>query len=278
MRDPTRLDKPVSESKAMGPVFLLAGGGRTGSTLLQRLITSTRQVLIWGEHGGMLLPHLRKLAGRTHSWIEAASGYRMLDEFKTKSCNAWVPNLNPEPARLHLASRAFLDQYLGASARKLGYARWGFKEIRYGAEDVAMLQTLFPRASFVFLVRNPVSCLRSIKPLEWYAKDHHADPAVFLGEWARISGSLASAYPECRCACLVRYEDAVSDPSETARTIAQTIDVPFEAFDLSVFDRPLRGRASPPAALNDADWRALQASHVAGVAEKLGYGPPERTG
>lgn len=262
----------------MGPVFLLAGGGRTGSTLLQRLIISTRQVLMWGEHGGMLLPHLRKLAGQAHSWIEEANGYRMLDEFEADAHNAWVPNLNPEPASLRSASRAFLEQYLGASARKMGYARWGFKEIRYGAEDVRMLQTLFPQASFVFLVRNPVSCLRSIKATQWYAKDHDASPAVFLEEWARTSGSLAGIHPKCRRACLVRYEDAVSNPSATARAIAQTIDVPFEAFDLSVFDRRLRGKASSPATLEAPDWQALQAPNVVSVAEALGYGPLERSG
>lgn len=262
----------------MGPVFLLAGGGRTGSTLLQRLILSTRQVLVWGEHGGMLLPNLRKLAAQAHSWIEEANGYRMLDEFKADSHNAWVPNLNPEPASLRSASRAFLEQYLGASARKLGYARWGFKEIRYGAEDVRMLQTLFPRASFVFLVRNPLSCLRSIKATQWYAKDHNASPVAFLEEWSRLSGSLAGIYPECRRACLVRYEDAIDDPSATAQAIAQTIDVPVEAFDLSVFERRLRGKAASPATLDAQDWLALKAPSVVSVAEKLGYGPLDISG
>lgn len=265
-------------SNSMGPVFLLAGGGRTGSTLLQRLIISTRQVLVWGEHGGILLPQMRRLLSQTHSWIESANGYRMLDEFKADAYNTWVPNLNPEPASLRSAGRAFLEQYLGASARKMGYARWGFKEIRYGAEDVRMLQTLFPRASFVFLVRNPVNCLRSIKATKWYASDHNADPAVFLNEWARTSGDLADVYPECRRACLVRYEDAISNPSETARAIAQTIGVPFAAFDLSVFDRQLRGKASLPATLDAADRQALQNPGVLSVAGKLDYRLPEQFG
>jgi hypothetical protein len=263
-------------SKSMGPVFLLAGGGRTGSTLLQRLIISTRQVLVWGEHGGILLPQMRKLLNQTHSWIESANGYRMLDEFKIDAHNAWVPNLNPEPTSLRSAGRAFIEQYLGASARKMGYTRWGFKEIRYGTEDVRMLQTLFPRASFVFLVRNPVSCLRSIKATHWYAGDHGASPAAFLNEWVRISGSLAGVYPECQRACLLRYEDAISNPEATVRAIAKTIEVPFAAFDLSVFDRQLRGEASSPAALDTADWQALQNPDVLSVAGKLGYGSLEQ--
>jgi len=35
------------------PIFLL-GTGRSGTTLLQRIINSAEDVIIWGEHGGFL--------------------------------------------------------------------------------------------------------------------------------------------------------------------------------------------------------------------------------
>ena len=36
------------------PIFIFTTGWRTGSTLLQRLITSSGETLIWGESGGAL--------------------------------------------------------------------------------------------------------------------------------------------------------------------------------------------------------------------------------
>ena len=44
------------------PVFLLAAGWRSGSTLVQRLLASTRRLMMWGEpydHCGLI----RSLAG-----------------------------------------------------------------------------------------------------------------------------------------------------------------------------------------------------------------------
>lgn len=264
---------PIKGAAAAGPVFLLAGGGRTGSTLIQRLIISTRQVMVWGEHGGLIVPQLRRLFLQTHAWIDQAYGYGMLEEFRTDGANAWVANINPEAAYLQAGCRAFFEQYLGAAARSMGYPRWGFKEIRYGADEVRTLQALFPRASFVFLVRNPASCLRSIKAADWYGKEYQADPAQFLAEWSSVSGGLASIYPDCRNACLLRYEDAVANPAATVSILAKTIRVPVSAFDLSVFGKKQRGNTVPPAELDEADLRALHAPDVLGVAEMLGYPP-----
>ena len=40
---------PAPESDTAAPIFLLSAGWRSGSTLLQRLIMSDKNVLIWGE-------------------------------------------------------------------------------------------------------------------------------------------------------------------------------------------------------------------------------------
>jgi hypothetical protein len=141
---------------------------------------------------------------------------------------------------------------------------------------VRTLQALFPRASFVFLVRSPVSCLRSIKATDWYGKEYQADPAQFLAEWSSVSGGLASVYPNCKNACLLRYEDAVANPAATASILAKTISVPESAFDLSVFGHRQRGNMAPPAELDEADLLALQAPEVVAVAERLGYPPQAR--
>lgn len=260
----------------MAPVFLLAGGGRTGSTLIQRLMISSGEVMIWGEHGGIILPQLRRLLYQTRAWFEKANSRTHLADFSKGGHAAWIPNINPGEPYMLAGCRAFLEQSLGAAARDLGYPRWGFKEIRYGADEVRLLQALFPRAGFVFLVRNPASCLRSMKSTQWYAVDYNRDPVRFLADWAWISGSLASISPDCRQSCLVRYEDAMSNPAATAAAIAKTMGVPAASLDLSVFEHRMRGKASPPAELDDADLRALQEPSVLDVAEKLGYPPLAR--
>lgn len=254
-----------------GPVFLLAGGGRTGSTLVQRLILSTRQVMMWGEHGGVLIPQLRALVKQIDAWNKSEGGCDMLTEYRKTPDNSWVANMNPEATFFMTACQAFLYQSLGVPAQKMGYSRWGFKEIRYGATEALALQKLFPYASFIFLVRNPANCLRSIKATEWYAKDHSAEPTIFLDKWARFSGELAEVQPRLQRACLVRYEDLISDPDSTINTIAHTIGIPASAFNRSILNKVLRGSDSAPAMLEPRDIAALQQPQIQSVAGKFDY-------
>lgn len=260
----------------MGPVFLLAGGGRSGSTLIQRLILSTRQVLMWGEHGGILLPQLKQLVGSAHAWVEMARGNQMRTNFQVHGYGTWVANMNPDTSYFQAGCKAFLDRSLGAAAGDMGYDRWGFKEIRYGRSEALILQELYPDASFILLVRNPVYCLRSIKGTKWYARDFNSNPAQFLNVWARISGELADAQPQLKRSCLLRYEDAVADPQRTAKIVSDVIDVPLSAFDLTVFEQVLRGSPISPVALGQDDHDAMCGSEFVSVMNRLNYETPGR--
>ena len=257
-----------------GPVFLLAGGGRTGSTLIQRLILSSRRVLMWGEHGGVLIPQLRHLVGSTHAYITKADGNQMRENFVAQGHGTWVANMNPEMSYYQSGCRAFLDQSLGAAARAMGYERWGFKEIRYGRTGALVLQELFPDASFILLVRDPVHCLKSIKGTNWYAKDFQASPVKFLNAWTRINAELAEVRPHLKHCCFIRYEDAISNPQKITEEISRTIQIPFSAFDLSTFDKILRGSPSPPSGLSKEDFDAMGDGNFLAVASMLNYEVP----
>ena len=50
---------------SQAPVFILSSAGRTGSTLLQRLLISTRDIMVWGEHDGAMVA----AAGQFHDEI-----------------------------------------------------------------------------------------------------------------------------------------------------------------------------------------------------------------
>ena len=45
--------KKLSKDRQKSPIFLL-GTHRSGTTLLQRIVNSSEDALIWGEHGGFL--------------------------------------------------------------------------------------------------------------------------------------------------------------------------------------------------------------------------------
>lgn len=252
------------------PIFVLAGGGRTGSTLVQRLFISTNHVLIWGEQRGAVISALRDLMKTTEIWREGdARG--QYERFREHGYNQFIPNMIPDSNAFLHGCRSFLAGCFATAAQSLGYARWGFKEIRHGEDDALFLRALFPECTFIFLVRHPAACLQSIKATSWYETGFAKDPKVFLDRWSTLSGELEAASCKQPRSALVRYEDLVSDPECVLARLAAVTDIPAEAFDREVFDHVKRGTQRPPAALTQEDFDALASPNVTAVAKSLGY-------
>ncbi|MDQ2962966.1 MAG: sulfotransferase [Pseudomonadota bacterium] len=252
------------------PVFVLAAGGRTGSTLMQRLLISTGEIMIWGEHGGLLLDAVERIVYGIRDWIDSAGG-RQLAKFAQQGWNSFIPNLNPPHEAFLEGARAALWQSLAVPAAGLGYPRWGFKEIRYDAAAVNLLKTLFPDAAIVVLVRHPEAALRSIKATPWYEKDHDARPDVFLERWAALSSSLAATRAVSGGVLFLRYEELAADAEGVIAQLAAHVAIEPDRFSRLALNTRLRGITEEPAPLDERDRAALAAPDVRQVAATLGY-------
>jgi len=254
------------------PVFVLAGGGRTGSTLMQRLLISTGEIMIWGEHGGVLLDALQRFVFGARQWIEDGNGAEQRDSFMRQGWNAWIPSLNPEQESFLDGARAALLRTLAVPAARLGYRRWGFKEIRYNGAAVGLLKTLFPDSAIVILVRHPEAALRSIKIATWYGKDYDARPETFLSRWAASSSSLAACASAFGRVLVLRYEDLVGDSERVVAALAKHVGIDAGRFDPAALTTRLRGRENDePTPFDERDRVALAAADVRQAAAALGY-------
>ena len=263
-------------------MFVLAGGSRTGSTLLQRLLISTGEIMIWGEHGGLLLDGLQRMVAGMAQWIET-EGARHFDRFTSEGWNSWIPNVNPPHEAFVEGARAALMRSLAVPAAELGYQRWGFKEIRYTGGAVELLKMLFPNAAIIVLVRNPEAALRSIKGTAFYQKDYQSRPEVFLSRWATASLSLARTCLTGSSVRLWRFEDIIADPEAAITSLAAHVAIDAARFDRAAIETRVGGvpgvarsdRDSEPDAsvisLDERDRAALAAAEVRDVAAQLGY-------
>jgi hypothetical protein len=153
------------------PIFIL-GSGRSGSTLLQRILNSYPDITIWGEHGGFLketaAAFFRILENRGNNQFvfsqNSANGIMpwelILERKKPQHWQAWL-NLFAREQVLPVFRR-HLESFFRHPSMPNDH-HWGFKEIRYGNNDrvVEFLSCLYPDARFIFLVRNAFDTLAS---------------------------------------------------------------------------------------------------------------------
>src|SRR5688500_2943865 len=113
-----RYHPPVSN-----PLVILSSGQRCGGTLVQRLLSSHPDVLIWGEHDGQLPPLLD--LRRTLVELEREVAPRIADAYERHGHHAFMANLLPGRDSIDEAARAFVAELFAAPALARGRARWG---------------------------------------------------------------------------------------------------------------------------------------------------------
>jgi hypothetical protein len=202
------------------PIFIFAAGWRSGSTFLQRMIISTHQALIWGETMGGInllanaaLLYKDSLAGpddpRSMDGVTGNGGeqFRQFLNAGKYGAHKWIANLNPPLETVYEAFRSILKALYANTALQLGYPRWGIKEVQSGIETANFLRLLYPDAKFIFLVRNPLDCLTSIKRRNWIGRANDRNRLRFYAtHWAR----LAREFRHADFGYLLRYEDLLA--------------------------------------------------------------------
>ena len=195
------------------PIFLLSAGWRSGSTFVQRLICSDPRVLIWGEplEDRLIVPRLHAMLA-SFTPHDGHIKYA-IDSLRGELSEEWIANLNPGYCQLMRAHRAFFDTFLESGKHRQERPRWGMKSVRLTAHHALYLKLLYPRAKFIFLVRNPLDSWKSYRGRTWYGSypDFKVDNIFkFCSHWRYLAASFLKGANPIN-AKLMRYEDIRND-------------------------------------------------------------------
>lgn len=288
MRRPARWPPPPrhndvaaasDQARVADPIIVLASGQRCGSTVVQRLISSHPDALVWGEHGGHLR-ELRALTAALTDW-DRRLGPSAREAFARDAHNSFMANLVPGPAPISAAAREYILEIFAVPAAALGRPRWGFKEVRYAFEEVQWLRSLFPHLRVVHITRDPRAVLVSLdawerSPTEW----KRSQTRGAIDDWLRVNRSFLAVPEDSQHVRSHRYEDIIADPAGFVQALSHFLELDAGSIDRSVFKRHIHteGRSGRrPRELRrfeelPSDMCALaEAPAVAKVAGAYGY-------
>lgn len=196
---------------------------------MQRFVTASGEALVWGETGGALNSLAEALRGWEKIGADSTlrfdhtlggggeSAYRtLLATPRAEHAKLWIANLTPPYLEIQTRLQGLLEDIYGSRARALGYGRWGIKETRCDLETARRLKLMYPDARFVFLVRNPIAVMTSIKRRYWMERPAgYRTLRYFALHWLHRSRQFRQA----GFGFTVRYEDFVRDAALRARLL-----------------------------------------------------------
>lgn len=223
------------------PPFFVIGASRSGTTLLRLMLNA---------HSMIAVPHETNFFSETvplavlRAWPEAAMEPEAFDHMIDRWLNRCSYSFKPvgiDRVRRSITEAApnVADAYRRAMAlwaQHYGKQCWGEKtpEHLYYVDFIA---SMFPKARFVYIVRDPRAVVRSMNAIEFFS----ADSVINAYNWKQAATEgwqLFQNHVPVRRRLLLHYESLVQHPEETLRALCDFLEVSYEPDMLSFYQLP----------------------------------------
>jgi len=193
------------------PIFILSTSPRTGSTWLQRVLTSTGDILIWGENTTLTFPY-----GDHWTPDIDVKDNNDLHFFKKHRANMRMASISPFFTDVFNAQKVFLESLYSDTAKKEGFDRWGVKETYWTDITLKFINWAWPDAKILFLTRRFTEAFSSnLKTSGWHNKYQTCcrrnDVRSFCENWIRQVKMIVDYTKQPSNAKLLMYEDLVDN-------------------------------------------------------------------
>ena len=154
--------------KKLNPIIILSSSQRSGSTLLQRLLCSAENALIYGDPVGHEVEFLVNYAASKRLILEQTDFYNnaMRESVIGGSDDQFIASMTPEKSIFLDALKESALHWLKAceqDAHDAGRDLWGWKLAGVNGFSVNTLAEWLPEARFITLSRNLTEVIKSAK-------------------------------------------------------------------------------------------------------------------
>lgn len=237
---------------ASSPVIIVSAALRAGTTMVQRLLCSAPNTLIYGDTTGQEMDFFAKYAFSRQQMMtnhESLAGPQR-DAVRAGRTDDFITALTPSPTMQHRQWQdAALAWLRGCAEEAAALARpvWGWKLAGVDGYALSTLAAWLPEARWIWVQRKTEDCFRSAKAA------HLAEGA----EGARQFSLMAQHSTRLWHAAGMKhrleldYHSMLADPAGTVQRLEAFTGA--SGIDPAVFDRKINdigARWNPPAALS----------------------------
>jgi hypothetical protein len=267
---------------AAAPIIVTSPTSRCGTTLVQRLLSSADNALIYGEEIGLQMQVLTGWFTGQLRFLER-TGQAMDIEFEqalARTLADWRPGLMP-PSPIML--KAWIETYYQMPVTLMHHAQsisrpiWGFKRPTFSRDTIKGFLALLPQAKIIYVFRNPLDVVKSAKARKFI--NTQKELVAFCAEWAKNMSEVAELAQDNRVLFL-KYESMLEQRDEHVQLLelftgAENIDAGVFGLKLNTYKGSYdEGYAPdqyiPPARLTKSE-RAAVLSETGSVMGRL-YG------
>lgn len=254
-----------SLASQLDPLIVTAPTIRCGTTLLQRLICSSEDALLFGESAGNdLVTALRVIKVQTAMYAANRQQFAEgLEAFSGGNRNDWMIDLMPD---LDGYLRAVVDGYLQPLAYcrdfavRAGRRVWGVKYPGWSGEVLQAIMTILPRTKLIYIHRDIIPALRSAKARGSVRRG--TELKAFCEQWS-ANMRMAAQLRDSDRVMVLSYDQLVGDAEQTLQRLEAFTGV--TRIDRGVLAHRVNERHeyTPPAELTEDELKAAEEARVA---------------
>jgi hypothetical protein len=221
------------------PILITSPTIRCGTTLLQRVLCSSSNALIYGEEIGKDLElQLQIFASRKMVYMHSRQRFASsLDRVMQGDTKDWIPDLMPDIdgylEALRQGSFAGLS-YCQQYAKQHGRELWGFKYPGWQPHLIRMLFDAMPDTSAIYIFRHLGDCVRSAKA--WGELHDEAETQQFCAQWASHM-TFMQQWQHSNPVLMLKYEDLIKEPGQVIERLANFL--PFKEIKSEVLQHKI---------------------------------------